>query len=168
MRRRRWLKLGLGAAALLAIGGGALALLEPGLRAGRLTAATRSVFSRIGEAVLDGVLPQAADARDAALRSFLDRVDAVIATLPEHAQQELSHLLALLASSPGRRALAGLDPAWAHASMTDVQGALDWMRTSAVALRQQAYLALHDISGAAYFADRSAWEVIGYPGPVVV
>ncbi|WP_427915642.1 hypothetical protein ACPWT1_06325 [Ramlibacter sp. MMS24-I3-19] len=42
------------------------------------------------------------------------------------------------------------------------------MRTSTLSLRVQAYQALHDISGAAYFSDRSTWAVLGYPGPVQV
>lgn len=143
-------------------------MLEPGLRDGRPTAGARSVLAKIGEAVLDGVLPQAPAARDAALRTFLDRVDGVTTGLPDHAQQELSQLLALLASGPGRRALAGLDADWPQASVPDVQVALQRMRTSSLALRQQAYQALHDISGAAYFADRETWALIGYPGPVAV
>jgi hypothetical protein len=168
MHRRRWLKLGLGAAALLAFGGGALALVEPGLQGGRLTPAGRTVFGAVGAAVLDGVLPAAGGARDRALLAFLDRVDAVTAALPQHAQAELSQLLELLATGAGRRALAGLGPDWSRASVPEIQAALDAMRLSTVTLRQQAYLALHDISGAAYFADRSAWTVLAYPGPVEV
>src|SRR3954468_23205718 len=45
MHRRSWLKLGLGGAALLALGGGAaVALFEPGLRGGRLATPGKQVF----------------------------------------------------------------------------------------------------------------------------
>lgn len=168
MHRRRWLKLGLGAAALLALGGGAVALLDPGLRGGRLTAVGRSIFGAIAAAVLDGVLPQEAAPREPALRAVVDRVDGVVQALPAHAQEELSQLLALLATSAGRRSLAGLRVDWQRASMPELQAALDDMRTSSLALRQQAFQALHDICGAAFCADRAGWTALGYPGPMEV
>ncbi|MGZ5181624.1 MAG: hypothetical protein ACXWC2_14170 [Ramlibacter sp.] len=169
MRRRRWLKLGLGAAALLALAGaGAVAVVEPGLRAGRLTAAGQRVFSHVGRAFLDGSLPAEPTHQRVALQAFLARVDALTSALPSHAQQELSQLLALLATGAGRRLIAGLDAPWPHADLARIQAALESMRISPLALRQQAYQALHDITGAAYFSDPSTWSVLGYPGPVAV
>jgi len=169
MRRRRWLKLGLGAAALLALaGGGAVAVTEPGLRAGRLTAAGRRVFDRVGRAFLDGSLPTEPVQQREAMQAFLVRVDALTSALPTHAQQELSQLLALLATGAGRRLLASLDVPWPEADLSRIQAALQSMRTSPLALKQQAYHALHDITGAAYFSDPSTWAVLGYPGPVAV
>ena len=35
----------------------------------------------------------------------------------------------------------------------------------ALALRQQAYHALRELTNAAYYADASAWRTLGYPGP---
>ena len=57
MQRRTLLKLGLGAAALLAVAGGGLACCDPGLADGRMTPAGRAVFRRVARAVLDGSLP---------------------------------------------------------------------------------------------------------------
>ncbi|TFY98267.1 hypothetical protein [Ramlibacter humi] len=168
MKRRSWLKLGLAAGALLAAGGGALALLEPGWQSGRLTASGRRVFLNAGRAFLDGSLPAEPSAREAALASFLDRTDALIAALPAHAQRELSQLLALLASAPGRRALAGLVPDWQDANLGELQQALQSMRTSPRELKQQAYGALHDICGGAYFSDVGTWARLGYPGPMEI
>lgn len=165
MHRRRWLKLGLGAAAVLALGGGVAALVEPGLHGGRLADGGRLVFRHAARAFLDGSLPIDPAARTAALDGFLVRADALVSALPRHAQQELSQLLALLAAPPGRRALAGLDAPWSTATTADLHAALQAMRVSSLALRQQAYQALHDITGAAYFSDPSTWDVLGYPGP---
>ena len=166
MQRRSWLKLGLASAALLAVGGGAIALLEPGLRDERLTPSGRRVFSGVGRAMLDGSLPSEAAAAQAALAGLLERVDVLVAGLPPHAQAELSQLLALLASSAGRRTLAGLADEWESASVPDIQAALQAMRVSGLSLRQQAYQALHDITGSAYFSDASTWRLLGYPGPM--
>lgn len=168
MQRRTWLKLGVASAAVLAVGGTAVALLEPGLRDGRLTAGARKVFSAIGAAMLDGSLPPEGPARQAALAGLLDRIDALVAALPPHAQDELSQLLALLASRPGRVGLAGLSQDWPAASIGEIQAALQEMRVSRISLRQQAYQALHDITGGAYFSDASTWAQLGYPGPPAI
>jgi hypothetical protein len=168
MHRRSWLKLGVGAAALLAVGGGAVALIEPGWRDGRLTPAGRLVFTHAGRAFLDGTLPLGDTARAQAIQGLLDRTDALIAALPPHAQQELSQLLALVATGTGRRTLVGLAPEWSAASVQEIQQALQSMRVSSLVLRQQAYHALHDIVGGAYFSDSSTWSLLGYPGPTAV
>jgi hypothetical protein len=168
MHRRRWLKLGVGAAAVLAVGGGAIALVEPGLRNGKLATAGRLVFLHVGRAFLDGSLPSDEVQQAAAMQTFLQCTDNLVAGLPGHAQEELSQLLALLATAPGRRVLGGIAPEWAAASIADVQSGLQSMRTSSLALRQQAYHALHDITGGAYFSDPSTWSQLGYPGPVHV
>jgi len=168
MQRRRWLQLGAASAAVLALGGGLLATLAPGLEGGRLSAAGRAVFGGVGRAMLDGVLPEAGPARQAALAGLLDRVDTLVAGLPRHAQAELSQLLSLLAGGAGRRALAGLHGDWASAPVADIQAALQSMRLSGVSLRQQAYQALHDITGSAYFSEPSTWSLLGYPGPLKI
>ena len=170
MQRRTWLKLGLTSAAVLVVAGGAAsALLQSGLDAGaKLRPVGREVFSAIGLAVLDQSLPQQAAARQVALAGLLQRVDTLVAALPPHAQAELSQLLSLLGSAVGRRLLAGLQAPWAEASIEDVQQALQGMRLSALALRQQAYAALHDIATGAYFADAASWPQLGYPGPLKI
>ena len=73
-----------------------------------------------------------------------------------------------MATGAGRRLLASLDVPWPKADLSRIQAALQSMRTSPLALKQQAYHALHDITGAAYFSDPSTWAVLGYPGPVAV
>jgi hypothetical protein len=166
MQRRTLLKLGLASSAVLVVAGGAAALLQPGLTGGRLGSSGREVFSSVGRAVLDHTLPTDEGPRQIALDGLLNRVDALVAALPPHAQAELSQLLALLASSAGRRAFAGLAEPWTSASVAQVTEALQGMRLSSLAMRQQAYAALHDITAGAYFSDASAWPLLGYPGPL--
>jgi hypothetical protein len=143
-------------------------LVSPGLHDGRLSVAGRNVFGAIGRAVLDGSLPSEPGAAQIALAGMLDRVDALTQMLPPHAQAELSQLLALLDTAPGRFGMAGLAEDWPDASVVQIQNALQSMRVSNIALRQQAYQALHDIVGAAYFSDASAWHLLGYPGPLKI
>lgn len=168
MRRRTLLKLGLGSTAVLMLAGGVVALLQPGLRGGALSPVGREVFAAVGRAVLDKSLPSAEGPRQIALDGLLSRIDVLVQALPPHAQDELSQLLSLLGSTAGRRTLAGLGPAWTEASVAEIQQALQAMRLSALALRQQAYAALHDIATGAYFADAATWPMLGYPGPLKI
>lgn len=165
MQRRTLLELGAISTGLLLLVGGAAALLEPGLEKGKLTACGRDVFRAIGGAVLDKTLPENAIAKQAALTALLGRVDVLISALSPSAQGELSQLLSMMATSAGRHALAGLSTPWALASATQVQAALQDMRLSTLAVRQQAYAALHDITTGAYFSEPDTWAMMGYPGP---
>ena len=126
------------------------------------------MFSAVGRAVLDKSIPADEGARQTALNGLLARIDTLVTGLPPHAQAELSQLLSLLASSGGRRALAGLSQPWADAPVADIQRALQGMRLASLALRQQAYGALHDITASAYFSDEATWSLLGYPGPVKI
>ena len=168
MQRRTLLKLGGTSAVLLAVIGGTAALIQPGLERGILTAAGRDVFRAIGLGVLDKTLPEPAPAKEVALADLLDRVDLLVTALPPHAQAELSQLLSILASGAGRRALAGLSTPWPNATTADVQAALQDMRLSSLAVRQQAYAALHDITAGAYFSEPTTWAMLGYPGPLAI
>lgn len=152
----------------LAAAGGLVAVLQPGLQQGRLASAGREVFTSVGRAILTGTLPVEPGAAQIAINGLLDRIDGLTTNLPPHVQAELSQLLGLLAVTAGRRGVAGLSSPWADASVTDVQQALQGMRLSGVSLRQQAYQALHDIVGGAYFADASTWPALGYPGPTEI
>lgn len=165
MQRRSLLKLGIGAAAVLAVAGGGIALLRPGIEAGRLAPAGREVFGAVARAVLDGVLPPDATEQARALQAHLDRVDTTIAAFPAATRAELSQLLALLGSAAGRIGLAGLRTHWSDASVEQTQQALQGMRTASLSLRQQAYHALRDLTNAAYFADAATWPAMGYAGP---
>ena len=168
MQRRTLLKLGATSAALLAMVGGTAALIQPGLQRGALTAAGREVFRAIGLGVLDKTLPEQLVAKETALTGLLGRIDVLISALPLHAQAELSQLLSILATGAGRRALAGLGTPWPAASAIQVQAALQEMRLSSLAVRQQAYAALHDIAAGAYFSEPSTWPMLGYPGPLAI
>ena len=169
MQRRSLLKLGVASAAVLAVAGAGTAWITPGLLSdGRLAPPGRAVFRAAGTAILEGSLPVAPPAREHALDGLVERIDALVVALPPHVQKELSLLLATLASPPGRRLMAGLQTGWAEAPVAQLQKALQSMRVSTLSLRQQAYHALHDIVGGAYFSDAQTWAQLGYPGPIKI
>ena len=168
MQRRTLLTVGLVSGTLLALVGGTLALVHPARRAGKLGDAGRVVLTAVAKAVIGPLLPQAPEAQTAALQAHVQRVEATIAGLPPSLQAEVDELLTIIASAPGRMALVGLAASWDSASDAQVTAALQGMRESSLALRQQAFHALRDISNGAYFADSSTWQAIGYPGPRVL
>lgn len=161
--------MGLVSAATLAVAGTGLAVwrADPALGpSGELSWPAQGVFLAVGQAVLEGSLPNAGPERAAALAGLMERVQGVVQALPRHARAELSQLLDVLSSAPGRRVLAGLSSDWSVATVPQVQSALQDMRLSSLALRQQAYQALHDVVGGAFFSDPSQWALLGYPGPL--
>jgi hypothetical protein len=165
MERRTLLRLGLGGAAILALAGGTAALFRPGVVDDRLSPEGRQVFRAVARAVLASVLPTPEAEASMAIDALMSRLDTTIAGFPGPVKDELSLLLSLLAAAPGRIGLAGLGSSWQAATVEDVQAALQSMRLSGVALRQQAYHALRDLTNAAYFADPATWPKLGYPGP---
>ena len=165
MQRRRLLQLGLGAAAAFALIGGGVALLRSGLVDGRPSEPSRSVLKAVARAVLDGSLPADEREHEGALLAHLDRVQATIDGFPAAMRTELSQLLGLLSSTAGRLALTGVRNEWSQASVEEIQAALKAMNLSSLTVRQQAFHALRDITNGAFFADPSAWSLMGYPGP---
>ena len=164
MHRRTLLTLGVVSGAILAVAGTTIALIQPGRSAGRFTASGRALFTAVAQAVLGSLLPADASARSAALAAHVARVEATIAGLPPHMQAEFDELITVIGSAPGRFGLVGLTSDWAEADSAAVSEALESMRRSTLAVRQQAYHALRDVTNGSYFADPSTWAAIGYPG----
>ena len=162
MQRRGLLKLGIAAGAVLVFGGGLASLATPGVgRDGKLTPAGRAAVGAIARAVLDGGLGD----DEAALARQLDGFDAAIANFPAAVRAELAQLLGLLLAAPGRLLLFGTATPLHELERAELQAALQAMRTSSLALRQQAYFALRDLNSAAFYAEPAHWAAIGYPGP---
>jgi hypothetical protein len=164
-RRRAFLALSAASAAILAIGAGSIAGLQPGIEQSQLTTNGRAVLEAAGRAILEGTLPAGEDHGRAAVAEMLGRVDRMVFALPPHTQSELSQLLSLLSSGVGRRTIAGLAEPWHLASVAEIQAALRSMRLSTIDLRLQAYQAIHEIVSSAYFSESTTWSVLNYPGP---
>lgn len=151
-----------GAAALLLIGGGIAALWQPGLNGTKLTEAGRQQLGALARVLLDGLLP-AGD--EAALQVHLSHFEETIAAFPPGTQAELQQLLSLTTNAAGRLGLLGSSRALHERPLAELKALLQSMRTSKIALRQQAYFALRDLNMAAFFAQPTGWKAIGYPGP---
>lgn len=165
MNRRHLLAVGGATAALLALGGGAIAWWRPARVSGQLQPDALLMLCKVAEAVLGPVLPAEPTA---ALQQHLGRLQVTIAGMPPAMQAEVDQLLTLLLSPPGRQWLLGLSSPWPQATASELHDALQAQRESRVALRQQVFHALRDLTNAAYFAEPATWQVMGYPGPMPV
>lgn len=163
--RRRLLKLGIGASAVVAVVGTGTWLWSPGWRDGHLSADGQAVFRGAAIAVLEGLLPTEAPARDAALAAHLLRVEATLTGLPKATQAELAQLLGLLQLAPARRWLCGLEVPWQQADLDAARGAIKRLHGADDQLRQQIFQALRDLTTASYVAAPEVWQQMGYPGP---
>ena len=166
MKRRTLIGLGVAAGVIVAGGGTLVALWQPGWRNGQLTPRGQAVFGAVADAVLADLLPADAAARRASITVHLQRIGTTVAAMHPATRKEVEQLTALIAHPAGRRLLVGLGADWPVADAADVQAALGAMRASDMVVKQQIYHALRDLTNAAYFSDRSAWSVIGYPGPL--
>jgi hypothetical protein len=160
MQRRRWLKLGLGTAAVLGLAGGLAARLEPAMSPhGQLSLAGREALGAISKALLADALPAEG------LEAHLDAFERTVATFPLEVRAELRQLLSLTTSAAGRLGLFGSAGPLHELSQTELQAHLQALRFSKLALRQQAYFALRDLTFAAHFGQAQSWSLMGYPGP---
>lgn len=164
MKRRTLLTVGLATGLVLAVAGGSLALIQPARREGRLTERGRAVFAALSPAVLDALLPLDETARRAAIQAHLGRIEATLAGMPPAMQAEVDELITLIGSAGGRLALVGLRRDWSEASTAEITSALQGLLESSLALRQQVFHALRDLTISAYMSDPSTWVAIGYPG----
>jgi hypothetical protein len=135
---------------------------------GTLSSSARDLWRAVGSAFLEGNLPAAGPARQISLAAWLARLESTLSALPERTQGDVHTLTNLLLSGPGRWALTGVRCSLTEVSTPVLQDALQGMRMSSLDLRQQAYQAMHDLTGAAYYSDPETWGVLGYPGPVPV
>ncbi len=163
--RRQFIRFGVAGGLLLAAAGATRAQKSDRAATGAdppevLTESDREVLAAVAPAILAGT-----GAAGAGLTAIVGSIDRAVAGLPPHLQAEVKDLLALLASWPGRRLLAGVSAAWPQASPADITAFLERWRFSRWALLQQAYHALHELVLAAWYARPDSWPAIGYPGP---
>ena len=168
MRRRTLLSVGAATGLVLVSAGGALSLWQPARRDGRFTPAAQPMLAAVAAAVVGAMWPDAGPARTAAQRTHLENLEATIGGLPPALQAEVDELFTLLVHPVGRVALFGMAGPWERAAPRDVAEALQSLRTSSHAVRQQVFHALRDLNNAAWFAQPSSWAALGYPGPYPV
>jgi hypothetical protein len=168
MQRRTLLRVGVATGALLALAGGGLALIEPARKEGRFTEPARQFYAAVARAVLGTWLPFEAAARAQALSAQVQRIEDAIAGMPPAVQAEVDELSMIGASAPGRIALLGMSKRWPEASDAELVAMMQSLRDSSLALRQQVFQALRELTLAAWLAEPRHWAAVGYAGQLPV
>lgn len=171
LARRRLLQAGLAGGAVLAVAGGVAWFRRGSAPADPSHALDRDavpVVRAIVPAMLAGALPDARDDRTRAIDETVAGVDVAIAGLAPASRTELAQLFTLLASTIGRRVLAGVSTPWPDAPVDEVGAFLDAWQASGWSLKRSAYDALHQLVVGSWYANPRSWPAIGYPGPPVL
>jgi hypothetical protein len=115
-------------------------------------------------ALLGSALSADAPARAAEIARTKTALAALIDNLPASTRGEVADLFMLLSLKPAR-ALLGYGGDWLEADAPQVAQFLYDLRDSSVAMKQQAYFALHDLVYGSFYAESQSWKAVGYPGP---
>lgn len=171
--RRQFLKTGIAGGLLLTT---ALVLHQPLDRFGKRmlvdsvpldgkNGALRLVMPALAPVILKGTIPADEPQRSSAIKRATDGVAAAVSALSAPAQREVAELFALLAFAPTRRLVAGVSSPWPEATEMEIGRFLESWRHSSLDLLKSGYMALHDLTFGAWYADPETWVAIGYPGP---
>jgi TAT (twin-arginine translocation) pathway signal sequence len=167
MKRRQFLQAGLVGGAVLAAGGAWVVWRD--VRDAEASSPPRDriaeILGAIAPVLLAGALPADLAQRSTALANVAAGVKEVIAAFSPAVGSEANDLFRLLDIRIARRLLTGVSTSWRDADPADVKAFLDRWRWSRIALLQTGYFALHDLVLGAWYANESAWALLGYPGP---
>ena len=167
--RRAFLKVGVGAALVLAVGGGIYRATRPAGAAAPhtpfvLDGAALAALRAIVPALLAGALA-AGPGRARAIEDVIAHVHDAIRMLPPGSQKDIQDLFGLLALGPARRLLTGIAGPWSQAAPEEVGSFLQDWRVSQFGLLRAGYGALQNLVMGVWYAAPAHWEAIGYPGP---
>jgi len=162
MDRRTFLKRGLAGAAVLALGGGTLALL-PTKEIAAPTRALAVISARnfqVLVAVAKRVVPDTSDPVAVA-----HGVDDMLRRTPREVQSDFDKLLGLFENALPGLIFDGRPLPFTRSSPESQDATLRSWRDSRFALRRTGYHALRRICLAVAYGDESSWAAIGYPTP---
>jgi hypothetical protein len=123
-----------------------------------------NMIRAISMALLGSALPPDAATRDAGIARTHTAIASLIDNLPPSTRGELADLFTLLSLKPAR-ALLGYGGDWLEADAGQIAQFLYGLRDSTLAMKQQAYFALHDLVFGSFYSEPQTWSATGYPGP---
>lgn len=165
--RRQVLKVGLGGAAVIAVGGGTLLLLQDTVaRTPRraLRFLSEDQFSVLA-AVADRVSPENGDFPSAWDVEVPEKIDELLSRMPEAAATEVGQGLLLLESAAAGMVLEGRTSTFTASSPEEQDEILASWRASDLEVRRKLFKALNGLCNSAYFASPEIYPLVGYPGP---
>jgi hypothetical protein len=152
------------------IAAAAAAIVIPKLRGGpapkgvALVKQHENMLRVVATALLGSALSADAPLRAAELARVNTAIGGLIDSFPPSTRKEIGDLFGLLDLKLARAAL-GYSGDWLDAEAPAVAQFLYGLRDSSIALKQQAYFALHDMVLGSFYAEPKTWAAMGYPGP---
>lgn len=116
-------------------------------------------------AMLAGVLPADAAAREPLVAEILHRIDAGLELLRPSLRQATFEMLDFVELAPPRGLSGGFWGAWREASVADASTVLESWSTSRLQLLRACYRSLHDFVMGSWYGMPQSWAAVGYPGP---
>jgi hypothetical protein len=117
--------------------------------------------------LLAGILPADPGAGARAAEAALRTSDRYFSALSPAVQAEARQALDLLNLAPVRW-LGGVWSPWEAATVGQINGFLERLRTSRFTTARQLYLLLAGVATVGWYGQPASWPGIGYPGPPVV
>jgi hypothetical protein len=164
--RRQFMKVGLASAAVLAT----VRYLErseaaPAANHRILDATAVVTVAALVPIVLEGSLPDEAEARARAIRETVEGFDRAVSGMSLPTQKEVEQLFDVLRFPPTRLAFTGLWTSLEESTPEEVAAFLTRWRNSRFEIQRAGYQALSQLIQASWFDNPSSWATIGYPGP---
>lgn len=168
--RRRFLFLGVSVSLASALGVAAAwpdssALDDDAHRYGFLNAQDRAILAALAPAMLAGAWPSDAARARAETLTLLRGIDTALMGMPPRVRDDMRTLFGLLSRQAGRVLVAGSMAAWGQVSPERASGIIQGWRDHSLALMQQAYGGLHDLTMGVWYGNPDHFADCGYPGP---
>ena len=164
MRRRSFLKKGLAGGALLALGGGTLALF-PGQHVGTPSRPLRVLDERTFQVMVAIAARIVAGLPGADPVAVAQAVDESLGRVPPEGQADLVKLLGLFENGLAGLVLDGRPVPFTWLDPAAQDRALERWRDSNLVVRRSGYHALRRLCLGAYYAEPPAWPSLRYGGP---
>lgn len=161
------LKVGLGGAAVVAVGGGAALFLRDTVsRTPRrpLRALTAAQFSVLA-AVADRIAPASGAFPSAWEVSVPEKIDELLSRVHPGLVEEVGQGLMLLESAAAGMLLDGRTSTFTGSTPAEQDEILESWRASDIEVRRKVFKALNGLCNAAYYGSPEVYPAVGYPGP---
>lgn len=116
-------------------------------------------------AMLAGVLPADAAAREPLVAEIVQRIDTGLELLRPSLRKATFEMLDFVELAPPRGLSGGFWGAWREASVADATTVLESWSTSRLQLLRACYRSLHDFIMGSWYGMPQSWAAVGYPGP---
>ncbi|MBB4014472.1 hypothetical protein [Niveibacterium umoris] len=168
--RRRFLFLGVSAGVATALGVVAAwpdsaALEDDAHPYGFLTTQDRAILAALAPAMLAGTWPADAAKATAETLTLLRGIDTALLGMPPRVRDDMRKLFGLLGRQAGRVLVAGSFAGWAQVDPARAAGMIQSWRDHALALMQQAYGGLHDLTMGVWYGNPDHFADCAYAGP---